>query len=64
MAKLRAEMLLREENYNNHFKNGGAGTKMLNANAAMNAQVMWCPCTQGGAARVFAKHLGDNENMP
>mmetsp|Transcript_13940 Transcript_13940/g.37680 ORF Transcript_13940/g.37680 Transcript_13940/m.37680 type:complete len:170 (+) Transcript_13940:3-512(+) len=38
MAKLRAEMLLREENYNNHFKNGGAGTKMLNANAAMNAQ--------------------------
>lgn len=43
MAKLRAEMLLREDNYNNHFKNGGAGAKMLNANTAMNAQVCVCP---------------------
>lgn len=44
MAKLRAEMLLREENYNNHFKNGGAGTKMLNPSAAMNAQVRCSRC--------------------
>ncbi len=28
MAKLRAELLLREENYNKHFKNGGAGEKV------------------------------------
>jgi len=38
MASLRAEMLLREENYNNHFKNGGAGAKM-GVNGAQNAQV-------------------------
>ena len=25
MQQLRAELLLREESYNNHFKNGGAG---------------------------------------
>lgn len=25
MQQLRAELLLREENYNKHFKNGGAG---------------------------------------
>ncbi len=28
MAALRAELLLREENYNKHFKNGGAGEKV------------------------------------
>ena len=39
MATLRNEMLLREENYNQHFKNGGAGGKVLSVNAAMNAQV-------------------------
>jgi hypothetical protein len=25
MIQLRAELLLREDNYNKHFKNGGAG---------------------------------------
>lgn len=38
MAQLRAELLLREENYNKHFKNGGAGEKVLSVGAAMNAQ--------------------------
>ena len=28
MQQLRAELLLREESYNNHFKNGGAGTSV------------------------------------
>lgn len=28
MAQLRAELLLREDNYNKHFKNGGAGEKV------------------------------------
>ena len=50
MAKLRGEMLLREDSYNNHFKNGGAGARMLNANSAMNAQVM-----AGGAFLVFVE---------
>lgn len=38
MQQLRAELLLREENYNKHFKNGGAGEKVLSVGAAMNAQ--------------------------
>eukprot|EP00198_Chlamydomonas_reinhardtii_P001640 XP_001690976.1 hypothetical protein CHLREDRAFT_188583 [Chlamydomonas reinhardtii] len=38
MAQLRAELLLREDNYNKHFKNGGAGEKVLNVDMAMNAQ--------------------------
>ncbi|GAX74041.1 hypothetical protein CEUSTIGMA_g1491.t1 [Chlamydomonas eustigma] len=37
MQQLRAELLLREETYNNHFKNGGAGEKVLNAGNAVNA---------------------------
>lgn len=40
MAHLRAELLLREENYNKHFKNGGAGEKVLSVGAALNAQVV------------------------
>ncbi len=28
MQQLRAELLLREDNYNKHFKNGGAGRSM------------------------------------
>ncbi len=38
MAHLRAELLLREESYNKHFKNGGAGEKVLAVGAALNAQ--------------------------
>lgn len=42
MQQLRAELLLREENYNKHFKNGGAGEKVLAVGAALNAQVRAC----------------------
>jgi hypothetical protein len=57
MAHLRAELLLREENYNKHFKNGGAGEKVLSVGAALNAQAgglaplggprpaQTCPCS-------------------
>ncbi len=38
MAQLRAELLLREENYNKHFKNGGAGEKVLNVDSALHAK--------------------------
>jgi hypothetical protein len=37
MQQLRSEMLLREESYNKHFKNGGMGERVLNVGAAMNA---------------------------
>lgn len=42
MAQLRAELLLREENYNKHFRNGGVGEKVLSVGQAMNAQVSSC----------------------
>lgn len=38
MAQLRGEMLLREGNYNKHFRNGGVGEKVLDVGTAMNAQ--------------------------
>jgi hypothetical protein len=38
MAALRAELLLREDNYNKHFRNGGAGEKVLAVGAALSAQ--------------------------
>lgn len=38
MQQLRKELLLREDNYNKHFKNGGAGEKVLNVAGAMNAE--------------------------
>ncbi len=38
MAQLRSEMLLREENYNKHFRNGGLGEKVLDVGAAMGSQ--------------------------
>lgn len=59
MAQLRAELLLREESYNKHFKNGGAGERMLNVGAALNAQVMFSswlcflPLRPNGPARWF-----------
>lgn len=37
MQQLRAELLLREDNYNKHFKNGGAGDKVLNVGSAMKS---------------------------
>ncbi|KAG1679463.1 hypothetical protein FOA52_007755 [Chlamydomonas sp. UWO 241] len=36
MVQLRKELLLREDNYNKHFKNGGAGEKVLNVDSALN----------------------------
>jgi hypothetical protein len=38
VAELRNEMLLREDNYNKVFKNGGAGSKVLDVANAMSAQ--------------------------
>lgn len=38
MAQLRGELLLREENYNKTFSNGGAGEKTLSVDKALNAQ--------------------------
>lgn len=38
MAALRAEMLLREENYNKHFRHGGVGERVLDVNVAAAAQ--------------------------
>jgi hypothetical protein len=35
--QLRREMLLREDNYNKHFRNGGAGEKVLGVDAAMGS---------------------------
>jgi len=37
MEKMKAEILLREDNYNNTFANGGAGKSVLNVGKAMNA---------------------------
>jgi hypothetical protein len=38
MAQLRGEMLLREENYNKHFRNGGLGERVLDVGLAAGAQ--------------------------
>lgn len=38
MAQLRGEMLLREENYNKHFRNGGMGQRVLDVGLAAGAQ--------------------------
>ncbi len=38
LAELRNEMLLREDNYNKVFRNGGAGSKVLDVGNAMSAQ--------------------------
>jgi len=37
LNQLRREMLLREDNYNKHFRNGGAGEKKLGVDAAMGS---------------------------
>lgn len=36
--QLRGEMLLREENYNKHFRNGGVGARVLDVSAASGAE--------------------------
>ncbi|KAK9810350.1 hypothetical protein WJX72_009243 [[Myrmecia] bisecta] len=38
LAQMRGELLLREENYNKTFSNGGAGEKALAVDKALNAQ--------------------------
>jgi hypothetical protein len=38
MAQLSGEMLLREENYNKHFRNGGMGERVLDVGLAAGAQ--------------------------
>ena len=35
LVQLRRQMLLREENYNRHFKNGGAGHRVLDVGGAL-----------------------------
>jgi hypothetical protein len=37
MTQLRREMLLREENYNKHFRNGGVGERVLGVESAIGA---------------------------
>jgi hypothetical protein len=55
MAQLRGEMLLREENYNKHFRNGGLGERVLDVVLAAGAQsevVGWMlKSSSGGGAR-------------
>jgi hypothetical protein len=55
MAQLRGEMLLREENYNKHFRNGGLGERVLDVGLAAGAQnevVGWMlKSSSGGGAR-------------
>ena len=49
MAALRGELLLREETYNRHFKNGGAGGRVLDVGAALagpEALVGWMVAPQ------------------
>jgi hypothetical protein len=38
LLQLRGEMLLREENYNKHFRNGGAGARVLDVTSAAGSQ--------------------------
>ena len=38
VSSLQAELLLREDNYNNTFANGGAGKNVLNVGKAQHAQ--------------------------
>ena len=38
LQQLRGELLLREENYNKTFANGGAGERTLSVNKAISAQ--------------------------
>ena len=38
MTQLRREMLLREENYNKTFRNGGVGERVLGVDSAIGAQ--------------------------
>ncbi len=54
MAALRGEMLLREDNYNKHFANGGAGQRVLDVAAAMGSQqgvVGWMLKSGGGSGK-------------
>lgn len=37
MHKLRREMLLREDNYNKHFKNGGVAERVLDVSSALES---------------------------
>ncbi len=38
MALLRNELLLREDNYNKHFRNGGLGERVLDVASAQGSQ--------------------------
>lgn len=61
MAQLRGEMLLREENYNKHFRNGGMGERVLDVGLAASAQsevVSWM-LKGGHSRRGTGEHSGN-----
>lgn len=60
MAALRAEMLLREESYNKHFRNGGMGERVLNVGSAAGAHSEVMGWMLKGAGGTAAAHSSGN----